>query len=197
MIVELDMAKHDKAESRSLETRDRCGSIRVIGNPETDAIAARQVVVNVVTGTIIGDTVFGETVGEGADLRVTTQRFVDDCVERMAPGDPVEELLISQLLLTHGRVVRLSHLAQQKLSYDEIRNLNELADRASNTYRKLMLALAEYRRPARGSSITAIQQANIANEQVVMNGSTNESKNATNEQGCEHATSASPLPVES
>jgi hypothetical protein len=142
--------------------------VQILGNPETDADAARQVVVNVVTSTIIGDAVFGETVGEGADLRVTTQRFVDDCVERMAPRDPVEELLISQLLLTHGRVVRLSHLAQQKLSYDEIRNLNELADRASNTYRKLMLALAEYRRPARGSSITAIQQANIANEQVVM-----------------------------
>jgi len=171
--------------------------VKVFGNPETDADAARQVVVNVVTGTIIGDTVFGETVSDGADLRVTTQCFVDGCMERIAPRDPVEEMLVSQLLMTHARVVRLSHLAQQKLSYDEIKNINELADRASNTYRRLMLGLAEYRRPARGTPINEIQQANIANQQVVMNGCTHERENATNEQGCSDTTpSASILPAQ-
>jgi hypothetical protein len=175
----------DRNETRLIQSDGPHGRspVEIIGNPETDADAARQVVVNVVTSTIIGDTVFGETMGEGADLRVTTQCYVDDCMERMAPRDPVEELLVSQLLLTHGRVVRLSHLAQQQLNYEQIRNINELADRASNTYRKLALALAEYRRPARGSPITAIQQANIANQQVVMNGHTHEQENATNEQG--------------
>ena len=64
-----------------------------------------------------------------------------------------------------------------------IRTIHEYADRASNTFRRLMLILAEYRKPPRvGDSFTAIGQANIAGQQVVVNGG-QENGNATNEQG--------------
>lgn len=192
------MVKRNDGERSLAKDRTEHKKVTIYGNPETDADAASKVLVNLVTSTIIGDTIFGDAQGEGTDLRAATRRFVDGTVEKMAPRDPVEEMLVSQLMLIHGRVVRLSHLAQQQLDYDQIRNINELADRASNTYRKLALALAEYRRPAKGSSVTEIQQANIANQQVVMNGCTHEPENATNEQGCRGGTTPMPaISVES
>lgn len=60
--------------------------------------------------------------------------------------------------------------------------MHEYTDRASNTYRRLMLTLAEHRRPPAATSFTAIRQANIANQQVVQNHE-NFGTKATNEQG--------------
>ena len=70
---------------------------------------------------------------------------------------------------------------------DALTQINDSADKASNTFRRLMLALAEYRRPPRaGDTFSAIQQANIAGQQVVQNCKSEKSKseNPTNEQGC-------------
>lgn len=172
--------------------------VAVQGNPETDAIAARQVLINIVTGTIIGDTVFGTASTGSPCMQTTTMRYVDDFVERMSPRDPAEELLVSQMLLTHARVIRLNHLAQQATGLEQVRIVNEYADRASNTYRRLMMAFREYRRPPRqGDSFTAIQQANIAHQQVVMNREHNAQENTTNEQGCEPGAGSTSLPAES
>jgi len=50
-----------------------------------------------------------------------------------------------------------------------------------------MLALAEYRRPPKaGACYTAINQANIAAQQIVNTGAATDG-NATNEQGCSPA----------
>jgi hypothetical protein len=47
--------------------------------------------------------------------------------------------------------------------------INEACGRAANTYRRLMLAIAEYRRPAGAEAPVAIRQASIAKQQVVQN----------------------------
>ena len=93
-------------------------------------------------------------------------------------------MLVVQALMAHARVLHLTNPANRQESFQGLRIVNEYADRASNTYRRLMLALAEYRKPPRGGdSFTAIKQANIAQQQVVMNGETSRAGNATNEQG--------------
>ena len=102
----------------------------------------------------------------------------------MAPRDPAEEMLIVQMLMAHARVMHLTSVANGQERLEPLRIVNEYADRASNTFRRLMLALAEYRKPPRGGdSFTAIKQANIAGQQVVMNGKTSADEKATNEQG--------------
>ncbi len=93
-------------------------------------------------------------------------------------------MLIAQLLFTHSRITRLTYLANQQDSPKSIAILNEYADRATNTYRRQMLALAEYRKPPRqGDTIAFVNQANIAGQQVVQNGGRADEK-STNEQGC-------------
>lgn len=79
---------------------------------------------------------------------------------------------------------RLTALANQQTGLESLRTVHEYADRASNTYRRLMLALAEYRRPPRaGDTFAVVKQANIAGQQVIQNHE-NSGANATNEQGC-------------
>lgn len=96
--------------------------------------------------------------------------FAIDAIERMEPRDAVEEMLLAQLLFAHARAVRLTALANEQTSLDGIRVVNEYADRASNTYRRLLLALAEYRRPALpGGNVSVVQQTNIAGQQVFQN----------------------------
>jgi hypothetical protein len=118
--------------------------------------------------------------------------YMEDLILRMDPRDPVEEMLVVQLVLTHARVLHLTDCANRQESLDKLRGVNECADRASNTYRRLMLALPEYRRPPSSSSFTAIHQANFASQQVIQS---NETGTATNEQGCQ-ARQAPPLSVD-
>jgi hypothetical protein len=124
----------------------------------------------------------GQLAPEDEVLAESTHSYVLELFTRIKPRDPIEEMLVGQMLLTHARLARLSSLAglQQNVKWSS--HLHEAADRAANTFRRQMLALAEYRRPPRSKSFTAIGQANIANQQVVQNGKS-ENKNMTNEQG--------------
>jgi hypothetical protein len=60
-----------------------------------------------------------------------------------------------------------------------------------------MLALDEYRRPRRGGdSYTQIQQANIANQQIVDNRKTSNAETTTNEQRCNATANEATLPAD-
>src|SRR3954471_3961028 len=76
-------------------------------------------------------------------------------------------MLVSQMVVTHGRLLNLTTSAGHQTNLKWAQQMNDAADRASNTFRRLVLALAEYRNPRRGSSFTAIGQANIAQQQIV------------------------------
>ena len=100
-----------------------------------------------------------------------------ELVERMKPRDPLEEMLVTQCLWAHSRVAHLSMLANQQTDVETLQQVNDSADTASNTFRRLMLALVEYRRPLKmGDNFTAIKQANIANQQVVHNAESGKTK---------------------
>ena len=108
--------------------------------------------------------------------------YAADVMDRMKPRDPLELMLIVQALGAHARVLHLTNLANQQTTLDRVRTTHEYADKASNTYRRLILALTEYCRPPRtGDSFTGIKQANIAAQQVVNN--VEQRENTTNEQG--------------
>lgn len=109
----------------------------------------------------------GDAGGVAAD---TAFDHAGDLIERMKPRDPLEEMLCVQAMWTHARLAHLSRLANQQENLDTVKVVHDYCDRAANTFRRLMLALREYRRPARPSqSFTAIKQANVAQQQVIQN----------------------------
>lgn len=117
-------------------------------------------------------------------IHLSAKDFVREFLDGIKPQDPMEELLAVQALMAHIRMLRLTVLSGNQPDLTALQVTNEYADRASNTFRRLMLALHEYRKPPRApDSFTAIKQANIAQQQVVQNGKSHNGT-ATNEQGC-------------
>ncbi len=160
--------------------------IKLSADPATDPAAARQIHASSVPGAIYGDALRYQLEGlfKGLRLAQSAHTYVEDLIRRMDPRDPMEEMLVAQALMAHARVLHLTKIANRQTCLDSVRIVNEHADKASNTFRRLMLALHEYRKPPRGGdSFTAIRQANIAGQQVVMNGKPESTENATNEQG--------------
>lgn len=159
-------------------------AVHVSGDPNTNADAAKAIHLNAVAGVVYAlalqpkiGRLFPEPLDQSAML------YVESLIDRMAPRDPAEEMLVVQLALAHARVLHLTHLANQQDGLETIKTTHEYADRAHNTYRRLMLALAEYRRPPRtGDTFAVVKQANIAGQQVIQNHE-NSTRNATNEQG--------------
>lgn len=141
---------------------------------------------SVIAGMLYADAVrqrIGELVALG-HLPQSAVVYAADLFERFRPRDPFEEMLIIQAIVTHARALHLNHLATRQERPVTLRTVNEYADRASNTFRRLMLALAEYRRPPRpAASFTAIGQANLAHQQVVVNNEKQQVEKPTNELG--------------
>lgn len=111
--------------------------------------------------------------------------FLLKMVDEMNHRDPLEEMLVLQALWTHMRVAHLSALCCHQTNLEPMQTLHEITDRASNTFRKLMLALAEYRNPRQADSFVAIRQANVAQQQLVQNiqDGSSQKHNLSNEQG--------------
>jgi hypothetical protein len=91
---------------------------------------------------------------------------ITDTLAALQPRDAVEAMLIEQMTLTHARIVRLSaqSLAQRSESWRQ--TLSEEYERASNLFRRRMLALHEYRQPPKRTFV-AVHHANIAGQQIV------------------------------
>ncbi len=97
-----------------------------------------------------------------------------------------------EALWAHARAARLSQLMADSSDINHTRTLSEAADRASNTFRRLMTALDEHRRPsAKTSRPTTFAQTNIAGQQIIQNNLSANSaavpKNPSNELGYDHA----------
>lgn len=124
------------------------------------------------------DFTVGDESANGAD------GFVAAIKASMQPRDAVEEMLMCQMALVHARILKLSDVACKQENRENVRVVNEAADRAANTFRKQMLALAEYRQPRK--QFVAIRQLNQANNQQVNNheNEKSEEEKPTNEQRC-------------
>jgi hypothetical protein len=102
----------------------------------------------------------------GLPIAGQIEKIAQDLILRFKPKDPIEEMLIAQMIWVHARVAKLVTRATAQSNIKWYALMGEQCDRATNLFRRQMLALAEYRRP-RGRSFTAIRQANIAGQQVV------------------------------
>lgn len=168
-------------------TEAKTTTVELKHDPNTDPEAAREVHLQAIVGTLYVEALGPEVreIFKGFDLGPSAMLYIEDMFRRMAPRDPMEEMLITQAILSHTRVMSLTMRASLTSEPESNRTLNEYADRASNSFRRLMLALGEYRKPPRsGDSFTAIRQANIAGQQVVVNSDGRETESITNEQGC-------------
>ena len=73
--------------------------------------------------------------------------YMTELMAEFKPRDPVERLLFSQTVQTHARLMYLNTVWVQQTNVKWSTMMHEAADRAANTFRRQMLALAEYRRP--------------------------------------------------
>ena len=90
-------------------------------------------------------------------------------LQQLAPQDPAEQMLVTQMIATFTRSMFLTRHANRQKNARWFALYSGECDRAMNLYRKQMAALADYRRPRR-TVFNAIRTANIAGQQVVMTG---------------------------
>jgi hypothetical protein len=119
---------------------------------------------------VIGASVFAVQNRYITDVQGTAARtFMAAMCESVQPRDAVEEMLLVQMVWTHARLGNLTVLANQQTTASNVRIVHDACDKAANTFRRMMLALADYRRPPQVAGFVAVRQANIANQQVVQN----------------------------
>jgi hypothetical protein len=153
-------------------------SLRISGNPLKDEEACAQL-----HGHGVGGTVYEYMLLRGISavaglkmpllLSTTAMDHTKAVIQCMECRDPFEAMIVTQALWTHARLAHLNLLACQQQHVDHLKVINDACDKASNTYRRQMLGLAEYRRASRSSK---------ANDLIVQI-TTGNIENATNEQG--------------
>ena len=89
--------------------------------------------------------------------------------DQIQSKDGLERLAISQVLVTHGRVMWLSKLLTEQTSTKAITAISASIDSALSTFVRLMRAIDEYRRPRAANTTVSIGQANVASNQLVQN----------------------------
>lgn len=77
-----------------------------------------------------------------------------DLIRRLCPRDPVEELLVAQMLWTHARAARLSRVSLEQKSLDWFKAYSAEFERSSNLFRRQMKAFDEHRKPRRQFVLT-------------------------------------------
>jgi len=106
---------------------------------------------------------------EGRDdlFRRNGQRYVEDFQQRMEVRDPLEVIMLEQIILSHHRVLILSKRAARvtKRGRDDkaIAIANQQCDAASNTLRRMVATFDEHRQPrrtlfAKNVNVTQLQQ---------------------------------------
>lgn len=111
----------------------------------------------------------------GSEIMATTAHdFVDQFVEEMHPRNPVERMLVVQLLWQHVRIGRLVELADRCAHEPDLAAAyGEALERAMGTFRRHAQALDALRFP-RPIQFFQDSQVNVAQQQVVTNGGANE-----------------------
>jgi hypothetical protein len=87
-----------------------------------------------------------------------------------APKDPIEVMLVEQLLWAHHHLADLHVAATATKAADQVSALTSAAARLMAEFRKSSLALRDYRSPLVPKQVTVVKQQNLAagNQQVAM-----------------------------
>ena len=79
-----------------------------------------------------------------------------------APTDPLEAMMLEQIMIAHHRVLCLHAEAAQAESAEMIEVLNTAASKLTAELRRLCLAVREYRAPISPKNVTLVRQQNLA-----------------------------------
>ena len=93
--------------------------------------------------------------------------MMENVVQAVAPRDPLERMLVEQLVLCHQRVLALSALSGSRSCLKVGLPANAHCDKAMNSYRRGLLALKEYRSRRGTTPTVTVQQVNQAEQQNV------------------------------
>ena len=89
--------------------------------------------------------------------------YLDDVLAAArSTQDPVERMLIEQLVLAHHRIGELHAQSAVAETPQVIETFNAAASRLMAEFRKMTLALREYRSPTAAPNITVVKQQNVA-----------------------------------
>ena len=92
----------------------------------------------------------------------------DDFVkEGSTTNDPIEHLMLDQILLLHHRLARLHGQAGIANAMETLRILNAAAARLSGELRRMVLALRSYRSPIVTKAVTYVKMQAVAENQDV------------------------------
>ena len=78
------------------------------------------------------------------------------------PSDPLEAMMLEQIMIAHHRVLCLHAEAAQAETPELIEVLNSAASRLTAEFRRLCLAVREYRARADPRSVTLVKTQNVA-----------------------------------
>lgn len=146
----------------------------------------RDAFINIVGAHVLSEQMYGLVREDDAKVALNTaETFIASIRESVQPRDAIEEMLVVQMAWTHARLARLSSIANNQEQRRNVLIVHDACDRTANTFRRQMLTLADYRRPAQPNNFMAIRQANVANQQVVQNveSPNGPDEKASNEQG--------------
>jgi hypothetical protein len=167
------------------QSKDNERLVMLPADPVAERQAVRDAFVNLVGAHVFSAQMHGLVSENDAKVALkTAEIFIAAIRESVQPRDAIEEMLVVQMAWTHARLARLSAIAQDQQQRRNVQVVHDACDRAANTFRRQMLTLADYRRPAQPSNFVAIAQANLANQQVVQNveGANRQNENTSNEQ---------------
>jgi hypothetical protein len=77
------------------------------------------------------------------------------------PADPIERMLIQQMILAHHRLIQIHGQAHLVKSIDQEEILNTGAAKLTAEFRRLALAIKEYRAPVQSKAVSVVHQQNV------------------------------------
>lgn len=155
-----------------------------------DALPLEQV--NLLHRLLLGGSPYAEIAAKvSGQLPTSAMEYMEEHLARMAPQNPAEQVLATQILIQHARVAWLVRRSCSAIDPELRCRLDRAVDSAMNMSRRQVLAWQQLRSP-RPVQYIAGQQVNVAGQQVVANGVAPSTfgtggRNAANEQGCSEA----------
>jgi len=96
------------------------------------------------------------------------KKLRDDFVQKgSTTNDPIEQLMLEQILLLHHRLARVHALAGKANDVEALRILSAAAARLSGELRRMVLALRSYRSPVVTKAVTFVKMQAVAENQDV------------------------------
>jgi hypothetical protein len=96
------------------------------------------------------------------------QAYIDKQLQECGnPRDPIERMLIEQMLIAHHTVGRLSVRAAGAQTAEEAKTYHDITARFLGEFRRCALALKTYRSPVVPQQLTVVSQHNVAESKCV------------------------------